>query len=400
MDYQQFVKELTSVSVPKELSFAESEYRQRVEKVRKVMDERNLDVLLVTYAPDLSYLSGYQSFGTGWYSCMVLPREGEPILHMHSLEIGPIMLTSWVKDIRGVSWSFNDGVGGELADILKERGLEKKRIGIWSKRPGLSVDVYEGLKRALPQGSLIEASDVVSEPRRCKSPAEMEYMRQSARITNKALATVLPQIKADMTDNQVAAIIHHTLINEGSEYFSTPPIVAAGHRSGIGHTTFRRTPINTGQTMILEFGAAYHRYTSAVYHTVAIGKPSAEIVRRAKIVNETLDLMFEAVKPGRIIHDVAREIGAGMNTVTRAPSSKRIYGYSIGLGLPPTWGEDIYFIREGIEMELKPGMTFHSPLGVREASMPGVGFSETWAVTETGVELLTKHDRELTVIDA
>ncbi|MET4348821.1 hypothetical protein ABIC07_008347, partial [Bradyrhizobium sp. RT9a] len=29
----------------------------------------------------------------------------------------------------------------------------------------------------------------------------------------------------------------------------------------------------------------------------------------------------------------------------------------------------------------------------------GVGFSETWAVTETGVEILTPHDRKLTVVD-
>lgn len=47
------------------------------------------------------------------------------------------------------------------------------------------------------------------------------------------------------------------------------------------------------------------------------------------------------------------------------PSKAYVYGYSIGLVFPPTWSEDIYFIREGIELELKPGMTFHSPVTVR-----------------------------------
>ncbi|MGY8668977.1 Xaa-Pro peptidase family protein [Bradyrhizobium sp. UFLA05-109] len=398
MDFNQYIKDLTSRPVSKELAFPESEYRLRIEKVRKVMDERGLDVLLVTFAPDLSYLSGYQSFGTLWYSCMVLPREGEPILHMHALEIGPTILTSWVKDIRPVRWGDNDGVEGALAGILKERKLEGQRIGIENKRPGVSVDFYQGLKRALPDAILIDASDVVAQPRMVKSAAELDYMRRSAQITKKGLAAVLPMIKAGVTDNQIAAVIYQTLVNEGSEYFSTQPIVSAGQRSGIGHTTFRRTPIQEGDTVILEFGAAYQRYTSAIFHTVAIGEPSSEVEKRARVINETLDLLLHTVKPGRIAHDVAREVGFGLKEISAVPSSARVYGYSIGLGLPPTWGEDIYFIREGIEQELKPGMTFHSPIGVRMPGAPGVGFSETWVVTETGCEILTMHDRELTVV--
>lgn len=33
----------------------------------------------------------------------------------------------------------------------------------------------------------------------------------------------------------------------------------------------------SGDTVILEFGAAYQRHTSAIYHTVAIGKSSSEV---------------------------------------------------------------------------------------------------------------------------
>ncbi|MCK1496700.1 Xaa-Pro peptidase family protein [Bradyrhizobium sp. 188] len=399
MNNKQELKDLAERPVPKELAFPEAEYRLRIEKVRNVMDQKGLDVLLVTYPPDLSYLSGYQSFGSGWYSCMVLPREGEPILHMHGLEIGPATLTSWVKDIRAVPWSYNDGVAVGLAEILKERGLMGAQIGIWTKRPGLSIDLYEGLKRALPDATLVDASGVVAQPRMVKSPAELQYMRSSARITMKAFDAVLPVIKAGISDNQVAAVLYQTLVNEGSEYFSTQPIVSVGQRNCFGHTTFRRTPIQAGDTVALEFGAAYQRYTSAIFHTVSIGKPSSLVEKRARVINETLDLLLQAAKPGRTAHDVARDIGAGMNGISATPSSLRVYGYSIGLGLPPTWGEDIYFIREGLELELKPGMTFHSPLTVRVPGTPGVGFSETWVVTETGCEILTMHNRELTVVE-
>lgn len=400
MLYDQYVEELSKLPMTKELSFSESEYRLRVEKVRHIMDARGLDVLLITFTPNLSYLSGYQSFGSGWYKCMVLPREGEPVLHMHQLEIGPAVLTSWVGDVRGVPWSDERGAANGLADILKERKLENKRIGVEIKKPGLGVDLYEGLKRALPNASLLDASDVVGQPRMIKSEAEIDYLRSSANITMKALDAALPMIRAGVTDNQIAAVIYHSLINEGSEYFSTQPIVSAGQRNWFLHTTFKRTPIQVGDTVELEFGAAYQRYTSAICHTVAVGKPSPLVEARSKAINETLDLLFQAVKPGRNGHDIAREIGVGMNDVSPAPSATRMYGYSIGLGFPPTWGEELYFIREGIDLELKPGMTFHTVLAIDKPGTPGVGFSETWVVTESGYEILTAHDRELSVVDA
>ncbi|RWD60903.1 MAG: hypothetical protein EOS60_33455, partial [Mesorhizobium sp.] len=105
MDNDQYFKNRTRRPFSKELAFAESEFRHRIEEVRKVMDKEDLDALLITYPPNLSYLSGYQSFGSGWYTCMILPREGEPILHMHQLEVGPALLTCWVEDIRVVRWS-------------------------------------------------------------------------------------------------------------------------------------------------------------------------------------------------------------------------------------------------------------------------------------------------------
>ena len=61
-----------------------------------------------------------------------------------------------------------------------------------------------------------------------------------------------------------------------------------------------------------------------------------------------------------------------------------MYGYSIGLGFPPTWREMISYIAEGIDLPLEPGMTFHSPISLRFPGTAGVGFSETW-VAETTV---------------
>ncbi|MET4349982.1 hypothetical protein ABIC07_009511, partial [Bradyrhizobium sp. RT9a] len=42
MGYKQYVKDMASRPITKELSFPEAEYRLRIDKVREVMDEKNL----------------------------------------------------------------------------------------------------------------------------------------------------------------------------------------------------------------------------------------------------------------------------------------------------------------------------------------------------------------------
>ena len=73
------------------------------------------------------------------------------------------------------------------------------------------------------------------------------------------------------------------------------------------------------------------------------------------------------------------------------------FGHSVGLGLAPTWIEGSLEIAEGIDRPLRPGMILHSPISLRIAGKTGVAFSETWLVTETGREVLTKGKPELTV---
>ena len=70
---------LKEAGVPQEMAFTREEYDARLAKVRKAMEEQEIDVLLVHHTPNFCYLAGYQSPLANWYGCLILPREGEPI---------------------------------------------------------------------------------------------------------------------------------------------------------------------------------------------------------------------------------------------------------------------------------------------------------------------------------
>jgi Xaa-Pro dipeptidase len=80
------------------------------------------------------------------------------------------------------------------------------------------------------------------------------------------------------------------------------------------------------------------------------------------------------------------------------PNFRKRLGYSMGIGFAPGWGEGHFLhLSKGDPTVLEAGMVFHMPPALRVYSVVGVGCSETVAVTDEGVEVLTSFPRELAV---
>jgi Xaa-Pro aminopeptidase len=400
MNFTQYLAELTSRPIPKELAFPETEYRRRVEKVRGSMAERGLDALLVTEVPNICYLSGYETFVPNNFACLILPGDGEPTLQVPEFEIPGALLSGWVRDVRATRFNDPDAALREFTGALQERRLDGKRIGLEIKLPGLGIELYEGVKQTLPRASFEDASDLVFAARLVKSPAELAHMCKAAQIVKTAIAASVEAVRPGVTENDIASVAYAALTKEGSEYFSCQPCVMGGHRTGWIHTSQKRTRIQPGDTVMMELGAFVHRYMSAVMHTVAVGAPSRAVQRLVKASLETLNLIEQAVKPGRTAHEVACEAKQALRDVSNEAYSTGMFGYSVGLSFPPTWREGTFMIAEGVHQPFVPGMTFLSPITLRLPGTVGIGFTDTFAVSETGCELLTARDRALVVAPA
>jgi Xaa-Pro aminopeptidase len=400
MDYRRYLEELTSRPIPKETAFPEAEYRRRADAVRGHMAEKGLDALLVTFVPNVCYMTGYHAFAADLFACMVLPIAGEPTLQVTEFEIPGALLSGWIPDIRAIKFTDPDSLSRELAGVLLDRKLDGKRIGIEAKRHGMSIDTYEGLKRALPRATLVDASEVVGRARVVKSAAELDHMRRAAAMTRKGIEAAVGAVVPGATEDDIASVAYATLVKAGSEYFSCQPVIVAGHRTGWIHTSHRGLRVERGHTVMIEATGFHHRYMAPIMHTVSIGPPSRGVERLVNASNDTLELLFETIRPGRTAHDVWREVSKGLRDVRAEAYSTGMFGYSVGLSLPPTWREAIIVIAEGVDQPLRPGMAFYSPVTLRHPGTLGIGFSETLVVTETGCEILTKHDRTLTVVPA
>ena len=381
--------------LPRELAFTAEEYRDRLDGVRLAMEEKDVDVLLVQEPSNVLYLSGYQSFSMYGGECFVLPLEGEPSLVVHPPELGTALLHSWLD--QAVGYAAGESHEKFLAGHLRRQGFGTSRIGVEKASIGITARSHEDLLAALTEARFVDGSGIVSSTRVTKSPREIEYLRKSARITDKGMVAAIEAVAEGATDNDVAAAAAHAMLHAGSEYMSVSPIVTTGRRSGVLHSTHKRVPLRRGDSVLMEMGACYQRYTAPTMRTVSIGEPVDGVRRLADACLTALDNVIAAIRPGVTADTVAKAGWEGIDLAGPGLVFHGVFAYAVGASFPPGWGDGTASISLGNQTRLRQGMVFHHPVALRRLGEYGVAFSETTVITEDGCQPLTSVDRRLFV---
>jgi Xaa-Pro dipeptidase len=384
--------------LPPELAFPIDEYEDRCRRLREAMREPGLDVMLVHQPPSVFYFSGNENLHVYDSECVVVPRDGEVSLLIPQADLSRARLTSWVRRIE----TFPPGgeAGEVLARMLADQGLRRARIGV-EKRVAraacLSVHTYETLGAALPEAQLVDASGLPERVKLVKSPREIACLRRAAAFTDTGIRAALGAAAEGRTDNDVAAAAYHAMMSAGSEFLSIPAIVNAGPYTGVSHSTHKRHPLRRGDVLFLELGGCYQRYSAPCMRSATIGPPADDAKRLTAGCLAALSEMHAVMRPGTTFDEVSRAGARGVAQAGAGLDWGGDYGYPVGAGFPPHWGDYTCRIRMGSSVVLQPGMVFHQPIALRLAGRLGVAFSETVLITETGCEPLTTTERTLTV---
>ena len=108
--------------------FSLDEYRARMDALRRRMQDKGVDAMLVHTPENLYYLTGYQTPGYYWYQTLVVPLDREPVFITRLLEDANVQHLSWVEESR--PYRDSDDWTAKTREVVEELGLESKRIGI------------------------------------------------------------------------------------------------------------------------------------------------------------------------------------------------------------------------------------------------------------------------------
>lgn len=372
--------------------FEAAEYERRIRKVRDAMGTRSLGSLLVTAPGNICYLTGYQTFGEA-QMFLIVPSTGELIFILRKLESLLVAYTTWSGEV--VTYEDSEDPVSVVVAAIREHGLGKDPIGVDEATGTLPPVVHRQIVHQLVGTEVRSCQGAVESARRVKSVVEIQACRVAARLTAIGMQAAVEASVPGSTENHVASAAAEAMTIAGSEWFANSPIVTAGRRSGIPHTTYARKALEPGDTVIIELGASYFRYFGPLMRTASIGPASAKVHSMHDACKEALEAAMVAIKPGITsgeAHDACQNV---IDKRGYHDNFKKRLGYSVGIGFR-SWSEGRFFdIKENDDRVIEKGMVIHMPPALRIPNVLGVGISETIVVTDDGCEALSAFPQRL-----
>ncbi|MGM9570805.1 MAG: M24 family metallopeptidase [bacterium] len=348
----------------------------RLDKLRKLLESRDLDAALITDAKNRRYFSGF----TGSAGVLLITKDRALLLtDFRYLE----QAASQAELFEIVDCTPNN----KLLDLFQE--LKIKNLGFENRV--MTVQEYQELQN---EGTVfISLNDELDKMRWIKDEKELACIRQAASIADQAFSHILKFLKVGLTEQEVALELEYTMKKAGAEDLSFASIVAAGEHSSLPHARPGKRKIAYGDFVKMDFGALYQGYCSDMTRTVVMGQASDRQKEIYNLVLTAQKAALDLLKPGMMTDKV--------DSAARTIIAENGYGEYFGHGLGHSLG---LFIHEeprlspSCQVLIQPGMLFTVEPGIYLPGFGGVRIEDLVLVTDSGIDNLTSSPKELIVL--
>ena len=363
-------------------------FEKRINKLRTLIAESDLDLVAITTGPSQVYFSGLHFHVSERPAVLLVSAEKQPVFIFPAFEDEKVTQAQldlvpfpyqetradWVRTFKAAENHFSSGPLRIGVEPTAMRYLEMDLLGYQDE----SI-------------TFVSAAEIITTLRSTKDEDEIALIRQAIHIAQTALEKTLPSIKVGVTEKEIASELVIQLLREGSEpelpFF---PIVASGPNSANPHVVPGDRELRRGDMLIIDWGARYQGYISDITRTFAIGDISAqmhEVYQAVKQANQAARDLKKAKFSGQMIDETARSIiskaGYGGAFLHRTG-----HGFGLEAHEPP-------YISADNDTAITPGATFTIEPGIYLHGIGGVRIEDDVCAREEKLETLTTLDREL-----
>lgn len=378
------------------LHFTEQELADRRARTIDLMQQRGLDGLLMFRQESMFYLTGYDTFGFCFFQCLYLGADGRLALMTRAPDLRQAQNTSMIQDIR--IWVDRDGAtpASDLKAMLSEFGGAGKTFGIEYEAYGLTAKNGMAINAELDGFcKLIDSSDLVSELRVVKSPAELAYVRRAAELADDALIAGQDLTSPGAFEGDILAAMQGAVFKGGGDYAGNEFIIGSGSDALLCRYFTGRRTLDAVDQLTLEFAGAYRHYHACMMRTLPIGAPKPEHDDMHSACVEALEACREALRPGNIVGSVFDAHAGVMDRRGYNHARMNACGYSLGAVFSPIWMDYPMFYHAN-PVEIRPGMVFFAHMILMDSDKDlAMTLGETFIVTEDGNERLSKLPLDL-----
>ncbi len=280
------------------------------------------------------------------------------------------------------------GTRAEFMKILRDELKNVDTIGL--NYSALTLRLYLDLLKMIPDKRFVDVSGSIQESRRFKQPAELNKLRESARIASEAFDAIIPRIREGITETELSSELVYQMMKLGANGPSFDTIIAFGANSSMPHYSPGNKKLKKNEFVLMDFGAIHQRYCSDITRTVVFGRASEEqreIYETVKIAQQqSMNIIKENVN-GKDVDKVARE-------VIDSTKFKGRFIHSLGHGI----GLDVHdhpALSPSYDFPLKANMVITNEPGIYIPKVGGVRIEDDVIVRKDGHEIITTAPRDL-----
>ena len=378
------------------------ELERRWTRVRKFMD---CDALIILQNVDQYYLAGTLQTGVLWF-----PRDGEPLLAVRkSYERAKV--ESAVRNIVPLK------TYSELSSLIPNAG---ETLGF--ELDVLPVATYQQVSKHFAKSKIVDGSAAVRNARGVKTAYEIECIRRAAQQLDKMFLDIPSQLREGLPEFELAARIEYVLRMAGHQGLTRVRrfnmemhygAVSFGETAAYPHAfdgpvgvrglyaaaplMGSRRVLKRNEPVMIDICGGYAGYIADGSRTYSVGPVSQQMRETYESIVELNAWIEDQLRPGNIPSRIYQNVldrvaktsfaphfmGAGENQV-------RFVAHSVGLELDET-----PVIAPKFDTPLEAGVVLAVEPKVFYPGLGGVGVENTYLITESRCERLTKCPQEI-----
>lgn len=361
-------------------------YARRLTEAARLCRVHGLAGLIIGTGPELAYLTGSWLSSHERLTALVVPAQGTPVLLVPGTDVGDVAHSAVPElDVEVRGWNDGQDAHGMAVEILPHTGA----VALGSSLTTLHVLAFQ---HHLGSRETVAAATTLKELFMRKDLAEVEELHKAALAIDRVHERVPALLRAGRTEAQVAADLHALILKEHDQVDFV--IVGSGPNGANPHHSHSGRILETGDVVVVDLGGTrgpgYHSDSTRTYVVGGIDHADPEAVAAYEVLAQAHAAAVAQARPG--------VTAASVDAAAREVISRAGYGeyfiHRTGHGIGLSTHEEPY-IMAGNGLVLEPGMCFSIEPGIYLPGKWGMRLEDIAVVSDTGIELLTRQQRDL-----
>ncbi len=377
------------------LPFTEKEYQKRLNNLRKVMNNNNLDMIILSSMHNIAYYTGfiYCSFGRP-YGCVI--TEKKTVTISANIDASQPWRRSYCENVIYTDWKKDNFLKAIVSIIGREDS--PKNIGI--EEDHLTLEMMSKFKSILNFSTFKDVSKDLMNLRMIKSKEEIEIIKNGARIADLGAEEIVKHIKPGESELEIAIHGRDRMEREiaktypNAEYMDTWVWFQSGINTDGAHNPKTNRKLKTGDILSLNTFPMISGYYTALERTLFLEKIDSASLKAWEANVKVHERGLELIRPGAKCSEICRELNELFAELGYIQYRTFGYGHSFGV-LSHFYGRESGLeLREDVETILEKNMVISmEPMIMIPENKPGAGGyreHDILVINENGAENITK----------